>query len=196
MPENNNQQVGKIEKPVVTGKVTVNKKSNGQKFIDSIGEDARSIGDYVAKDILIPTFKDMLWSIVTNSLEMLIYPDSEDRPSHNRGKKKGYVSYNKMYDRNPRNRVPERHTAKPKNRYSVEELEFETRSDADEVLSILEDHIREYDQVSVGDYYQACDVTPEWSDYNYGWYSLSNARVERSRGAWIIIFPKAVSLND
>lgn len=200
MPENKEKSVEKV----VTGSVKTKKKSEGKKFVESfVEEDARNIGSYVKDEILIPTFKDLLSSIITNSVEMLLYGESARpaRGSSNSGRR--HVAYDRMYGRDSRNSSryepsSSRRRANPSNsRYHIDtEIAFDKRSDADAVLDTLCDHLEEYDQVSVGDYYSACDITPSWTDFNYGWESLAGARVERSGGDWIIVFPRPIALNN
>lgn len=197
MPENKESNVEKV----VTGQVKTQKKSGGKKFVESfVEEDAHNIGAYVKDEILIPTFKDLLSSIITNSVEMLLYGESA-RPARGRSDGRRHVAYDRMYERDRRNSKydsrPDRRRANPSSsRYHIDtEIAFDKRSDADAVLDALCDHLEEYDQVSVGDYYSACDITPSWTDFNYGWESLAGARVERSGGDWIIVFPRPIALN-
>ncbi len=202
MPDYSKDQPESNVSKVTTGTVTVKQKSEGKKFVESfVEEDAHSIGTYVKEEILIPTFKDLISSIITNSIEMLLYGNSARPRGHSGG---GYTNYNRVYDRDVRNysgsrRLSEssssRRTVSPRGKYYIKDLGFDSRADADAVLDALLDHLQEYDQVTVGDYYSACDVTPEWTDFRYGWDSLNSARVERSRGEYIIVLPRPISLD-
>ena len=55
--------------------------------------------------------------------------------------------------------------------------------------------IREYDRVSVGDLWDLMGVTPDNTDYNYGWHSLDDAYIKGIPGGYRLILPRPVPLH-
>jgi hypothetical protein len=59
---------------VVTGQVVMRKKSFGDKLKSLIiGDDSRSVLEYIVQDVLIPSGKAMLYDIGNGALEMRLY---------------------------------------------------------------------------------------------------------------------------
>jgi len=179
----------KISK-VVHGTVKTKKKSGMSKFADVfISEDADSVKQYVLVDILIPAIKNTILDIITDSANM-IFGGSARRKGNTPASR---VSYGGFYN-NPRpaSRRDER-TIKP--RYSYDELYFETRNDAMDVLGCLEEALDRYGQVTVADLYDAAGLTGEFTDNDYGWISLSTADIVRTRQGYIIKLPRPLPIE-
>lgn len=178
-----------IEK-VTTGVVKTKKKSGFQKLADVfISEDASNVGSYIVGDVLIPVIKKAVSDIVTNGIDMILYGES------GRGKKNtnaSYVSYN-SYSKRDDDRRGDR--VRSRSSYSYDDLIFDTRGDAEEVLSRMDDIIEEYKMVSVADLYDLVGHSGNFTDHKYGWMNLRNAKVVRVREGYIIELPKALPLN-
>lgn len=180
----------KLEK-VVSGPVKTKKKSEIRKLADIfIVEDVKSVGSYVTDEIIIPTIRDTIWSIFTNSLEMFIYGVS------GRGRKKTgpshYVSYqyysDKREDRSSHN--------EPRARagYSYEDIILDSWAEADLVLTRMAECIEEYDSVSVADLYDLVGKSGSYTDNKYGWTNLRNAEPVRVRDGYMLKLPKALPI--
>lgn len=157
------------------------------------GETARSIGSYVIWDVLIPAAKSTISDIVTQSVEMLFYGErgSGRRSSSRirRDRDRSYVSYNSMYD-TPRRSISggkERHR---RDRHDFGDIIFETRGDAEEVLTALIELIDQYDLATVEDFFDAVGLPTEYTDGKYGWNSLGNVAIKPTRGGWFITLPR------
>ena len=74
--------------------------------------------------------------------------------------------------------------------YRDKEPIVETRYDADIVLEELNDCLAEYDQVTVGDLYDALGFDSEHTDYKWGWVDLSTATIRKVRDGWLIDLPR------
>ena len=184
-PSNSNKRV-KREKIVKT-KVKVRKDSGGLGSA-LIGEDPHSVISYVLTDVVLPAVKNMFADAVSNGVEMLLFGESKADRNRRGG---SYVSYNSMYGNNSQNR---RNTA-DRQRSRKNEYIFESRAEAEDVLSALVDIIDEYEVVSVSD---LCDLVGEDADFpdnKWGWYNLSSASVKRVRDGYILDLPRAKDLN-
>lgn len=71
---------------------------------------------------------------------------------------------------------------------------FQTRQDAENTLDSLKEMIELYGFISLADVCDLVGITPSYTDNKYGWRSLNNAKVVRSRYGYFIEVPKAVEI--
>lgn len=183
----------KVEK-IVKGHVVRKKKTLGKKVAETfLGDDTKSVGQYIIYDVLIPAAKETLSSMVSGGIEMLLFGETR---SHNtkRDKGKSYVSYSSYYKNDDRGRDRDRDRG-ARARHNFDDITLDSRGEAEEVLSALVDMIEDYGMTSVADYYELVGVESSFTDNKYGWYNLSNACVERVRGGYLIRLPKATLLD-
>ena len=83
----------------------------------------------------------------------------------------------------------------PPVRRSLQNLDFESRGDAEDTLAGLRDALYRYRQVSVGDLWDLMGVTNDSTDYNYGWYNLDDAFIKGIPGGFRLILPHTVPLR-
>lgn len=75
--------------------------------------------------------------------------------------------------------------------YDFDDVVFDTRGEADEVLSSMDELMDRYGVVSVADMYDLCGMTCNYTDNKYGWKSLARADISRVRDGYMIKLPKA-----
>lgn len=178
----------KVEK-IVTGGVKTKKKSELSKFKDVfIAEDMDNIKNYILMDVLVPAFKKAVSDIVRNGIDMLLYGEvGSDKRSSTASK----VSYRSYYERNNDRSSGSR--VKPT--YGYDDIVLDSRGEAEEVLDKLEELIETYKIASVADLYELVGVSCDYTANNYGWTSMRNASVVRTRDGYLIKLPKAMPLN-
>jgi len=191
-PEKQIEEKKKLNK-VVSGPVKTKKKSKIAQFFQS--EDMQRIKSYIAGDIIVPLIKKG----ITDTLDIVLYGDT------NRKKRSAanVVSYNRYYDDRrydePRLRDRDRDRYDGGRRsiaYNFDDVTFESRIEADRVLSAMNDVIESYKMVSVADMYDLSGLSGNWTDNNYGWFNLSTADIRRTRDGWYVLdLPKAVPLK-
>lgn len=189
----NKQEERKKIEPVVTGKVVKQKKSVWRRLRESIiGDDTRSVMDYMIHDVLIPAFKSTLSDMVGGGIEMLLFGERR-RSNFVRDRGRTYVSYNSYYrddrDRNRRDDGYRNISRSSRARYDFDEILFETRAEAEKVLANLVDLTIEYNRASVMDFYELCNIQTNYTDDSYGWTNLRDAYTERVRNGYIICLP-------
>lgn len=178
--ENREKEIRKV----ITGNVKVQKKSLGYKFREIFQlRDLSEIKSYIYQDLIVPGFKKAVRGIVD------IILDGEVRSYST--KSNGYVNYRGMSER--REKEEPRYVSKKKKDFR--ELIFETRGDAEEVLSTMVDLISEYRHVSIADLYDCCDITSDFADNKYGWEDLSGSSVKRISDGYILDLPSARALD-
>lgn len=199
--ENNsikNKENKKTVEKVVKGDVKTKKKSELYKIANSIvAEEAKDVKDYVIYDVLVPVIKDTISDLIKGTIDMLLYGKVSGRSSSRHGGNYSRVSYRDYYDdRRSSRRDDDRRNTRAL-RYSYDDLTFDHREDAEEVLSSMDDIIEQYDVVTVADLFDLAGVSGNgYTDQNYGWTNLSAASVMRTRtNEYIIKLPRPCSIR-
>lgn len=151
--------------------------------------DGQSVGQHLTQDIILPAVKNIIVDAITSGANMIFFGDQG-------GARKGVGSgggynYGKSYkpkSQYTRNREPERNQTRKNGR--LLEFIFEDRTGAMDTLRALNEHIDEYDFVTVADYYDLIDEEPTYADNSYGWTDLSAAGIYPTRGGFYIKFPQ------
>lgn len=180
------KQEKKVEK-VVTGTVKQKKPTNAKKLAELfVPGDLTSIGDYILTDVIVPNITKMVEDIVCNSIHMLF-----GRPA-NSGQKStaARVSYRDCYEDDRKKCNQSRATRS----YSYDDIVFETRGDAEEVLYRMEELLDRFEVVSVADLFDMAGISCNYTDNKYGWTSLRGAKVERVSDGYVIRLPRATTL--
>ena len=186
--EEQNLPEKKIE-PVVKGKVTT-KKNNVRKLTNTfVTEDIQNVKSYVLMDVLVPAIKKAISDIVTNGIDMLLYGETE---RSRRKTNASVVSYRNYYD----SRREERYSSsRTRTGYSYDDVVLETRGEAEDVLSRMDELIDTYGVVSVADLYDLVGISCNYTDNKYGWTNLRNAEPVRVRDGYMLKLPKALPID-
>lgn len=170
---------GKTVTKVVRGGVKVRKKSEVKKIANSIiSEECKSIKEYAIYEVLVPVVKETISQLVKGSIDMLFWGEVRNTTSRSRsGTNASRVSYRDYYDdRRDRDRDSRRRDPV----YSYDDITFEYKEDAEEVLNRMDEIVEQYGAVSVSDLFELAGRTGNgYTDNNYGWTSLRSASVER-----------------
>lgn len=181
----------RVEK-IVSSTVKVKKKSDARKFADVFIEgDGHEIKSFLLTDIVIPGLKNLLYDAVTNGLSSALGLDLK------RGERRGStgrINYgarsrdDRDYDRG--RRIDYRARS-----YDYDDIVIPSRVEADDVLDQLDALIRRYHVARVADFYELVGVTGSYTDNDYGWTDLRDARVVPVRGGYMIKLPRAFPLD-
>lgn len=173
----------KTEK-VVTGVARTQKKSSVRKMLNAVFPgDVGKVGEYVFVDRLVPIVQNALREILFDSIDIML-GGSGRRGSRNPS---GRVSYGSYYD--DRNDRSQKNRARLSSTYDFDDVVFDSRADAEEVLYRMEEMLNEFHNVSVGDMYDMAGITCDYTANKYGWTDLRNARIERVGSGWRINLP-------
>lgn len=182
----NNVEKKKVEK-VVKGTVKTKKKKGTSKLTDIfISEDAGNVKSYVLMEVLVPAVKKAISDIVTDGIDMILY--GETGRSKKRSGSSSYVSYRNYSDKDRRD---DRHYESRKASYYNDDIILESRGEAEEVLSVMNELLDNYGIVSVADLNELVGITGYYTDNKYGWTSIRNAEVVRVRDGYLLKMPKA-----
>lgn len=173
-------------KPVVNGGVKTKKKSELRKFADVfISEDVENVKNYIFNEVLIPGIKDL----AINTLSMMLWGEAgRGRRSNSNGSRMSYQNY---YNKGKSER---RENNSARTRFDYNDIIFETRGDAELVLSELDELMDSYEMVSIQDLYSAAGLDCPYTYNNYGWTNIRSAAVIRVNDGYMIKLPKAKPL--
>lgn len=176
-------------KPVAKGTIQKKKKTGMQKFSDIFfAEDLGTVKEYILKDVVIPLLKSTFVSIVNNATEVAVYGETSTPKKKIPGAR---ISYDRIGE--PMRR--RNYSTIQQKAYDYGDAIVDTRAEAEAALETLEAVIEQYDVVSVGDLFDIIGVTPEQTDYNYGWESIANASAVRLRdGRYMLKLPRATPI--
>lgn len=175
----------KIEK-VVNGTAKTKKKSEIRKFTDIFfAEDFASVKEFLCNDILIPSAKKLVYDIFTEGLGVLLNGKGGMR---GRGSTGSRVTYSGFF-RGSEPSVVE--SGKSRTRFDYDDILFESRGEAEAVLTQMDEVIAKYGFVTVADMYDMADLTQPYTSNRYGWSSVRTGEVVRVSDGYIIKLPKA-----
>lgn len=179
---------------VVSGGAKTKKKSQTRKLADSIlAEDATNVGSYILTDVLIPSFKKLVGDIVRDGIEMLLWGGTKSGGGRSGGSRPDYVPYNRYSDRRDDSYRDNR--SRVKSLYNYDEVVVETKGDAEEVLTTMEELIDRYGFVSVAELYEMVRLPSAHTDCKYGWESLRTAKTVRVRDGYLLDLPRPRPLD-
>ena len=188
-------------KKVAQGGVKVQKKKASKRFLESIGvEDGRTVGDYIVWDVLLPSVKEMLSSVVKNGIDVFLYGQVKPKNVERRGRT-SRVSYSRYYDdddyRRPRDR-DRGYSYKPRAAMDFSDIVFSDRRDAEMVLDEMADIVQQYGFVKVCDFLAMSGVDDSeisFADHNVGWPRLQGVGIDRVRDGYVIRLPRPVTYD-
>lgn len=185
-PANDNLPEKKVEK-VVTGAVSTRKKSEIKKLTDVfLAEDMDRVKTYILFDVVIPGVK----KAIQETINAVLWGEGSRSSGSTPAAKINYGSY---YNNN--NNTGNRPNIRTRDTYGFENISFDNRGDAEQVLDCMADLIQRYEIVSVADMYDLCGVTCDYTDYKYGWTDLRGADVLRNRDKFFIKLPKPMPID-
>lgn len=179
-------------KKVVKGTVKTKKEPVSRKFAETfLSDDVSNVKNYIFMDVLIPAIKDAIVDMITNGVSMMFYGSTTPRRTNSSRSGGSRIDYAGMSSRSNR---PKRSVGQ-RERYSYDDIIFDTRGDAQEVMDCMFDILEKYQMITIADYYELAGADSVYTDRNYGWYDLSTMAIMRDRDGYKIRLPKAVPLD-
>lgn len=188
-------EVKKEITPIVKGRVK--EKGLGEKAAEAfLSEDTRTVKNYILWDVLIPGLKNALADMVIGGIEMALFGST--RGSRNKSNRGGgsYVSYQSFYDsdRNSgsRSRVDRGNGS---TNYDFSNILLDSRGDAEEVLSSMEELVKKYGAASVADLCSLVGVSSRFTDNKWGWTDCRAFSYRRAGRGYILDFDRPEYLD-
>lgn len=179
----------KVEK-IVTGNVRTKKKGEISKFKDVfISEDMSNVKSYIIMDVLIPAAKKAISDIVSNGIDMILYGETKGRKSSVNA---SYVSYRDYSSKRDDRRAS---TTRSRNIFDYDEIIFDNRGEAEDVITRMGELLDTYGVVSVADMYDLAGLTCDFTFNRYGWTSIRTAEVRGTSDGYTIKLPRPLAID-
>lgn len=159
-----------------------------------LSEDARSVKDYIIYDVIIPTIKNGIADTIIGAIEMAFFGSPRSRRSSSGGGKiVNYSSYSSDSRRNfSGHRVA---SSNHSDRYDYNNVYLDSRGDAEEVITSMEDLIRDYGEATVADLKSLVGLTNRPIDNKWGWTDCRDFHVSRSGRGYVLDFAQPIYLD-
>ena len=175
------------EKKVIA-KAKVQKKSAIKEALRTFfAQDLPEIAEHLVIDVAIPAAKNAITDMVTQGIQQLLYGDVDPR----RRSTSGYTSYSSSSrsdrgrDSYESRRYERREPRQPKPT-SVDDLVFDTRGEAVDIIEYIAETIEQYGQVSVADLMSSVGIQPRYTDERWGWTTTDAFELRQIREGWLV----------
>lgn len=203
LPSNSNreksssEEQSRVTKPVVTKGVKEKKPSLGSKVKESIvGDDARSVTEYLLMDVVIPATKRTISDVVSQGIDRLLFGESRPRTRANETR---YTSYSarSRYASDPRSMYSEPRTLSYRARaqHDFSDLIIEDRGEAEAVIDQLGNIIDQYSVATVSDLYDLVGISSSFTDRKWGWDDIRGAEIRRTRDGYLLVLPRPIAIK-
>lgn len=176
-------------------KARVKRESTARKVVgEIIREDAQSVGETVLWDVIIPTVKNLISDTVTRGIESMLYGgDSRPRSKNTYSDYSGYSR-----PKGSRDRPTERRERRSARQAEPErnEIIFDSRSDAFDVIDRMSDLIDQYGQASLADLNALIGASSNFIDDNWGWTDMGSFDVRQVRDGFMLTHDEPQSLKQ
>lgn len=189
--------------PIEVGEVIRRKKPLSKRLIETfLGGDAKTVFNYVVMEVMVPAAKEMVLDAFTQGMERTLY--TEGRPAS--GRRPGtrgitgapWTSY-QSFSKPPgvvRGSDDRREVDRARRtRHDFDDVIFETRVRAEQVLDDLIEACSKYQSVTVADLYDLVQITSVFTDSKWGWTDLRGADITRVRNGYLLDLPKPEPLD-
>ena len=185
------KQREKRAEKIVTGSVITKKKSVARKITDEfVSDDAKNVKSYILWDVLIPAAKKALWDIITDGADIILYGGSNRNKKRSTADRVSYTNYSDKY-----NKVNRFDRTEPRFRVSYDDIILESRSEAEDVITRMDELMDTYGLVRVADLFDLVGKTGSPTDNGYGWTNITSAEVVRVREGYWIKMPRAIPID-
>lgn len=181
--------------PVISGSAKVHKQSCFGKFKDDIvAESFKNVGEWLWGEVVIPNTKRFIDDLVTNGIHMFLYgkgggPKSSSIQKISYSNGSSFVNYSTT----SKNIVK---AGSHSSGINYDNIVFDSRGDAEAVLTQMEEMIDVYGMVSIADLYEMAELPiPSYTLNNYGWTDLKSATTMACRDGFLIRLPKATNIK-
>lgn len=194
-------QKKEIEKVIETDVIKRKKPLSKRMKETFFGGEAQGVMQYLAADVLLPAFRNLLVDTITRGTERMVF--GEDSRSYSRGPRSyaGHTQYNTTRRRerspfDPREdvRLPRQAPRPLPARQQDMEIILHSREDAERVVEGMVEILDMYDAVSVADLNEMVGLPSAHVDNKWGWQDLRGIGVRQIREGYLVELPPVESL--
>lgn len=179
---------------VVTGEVVQKPRGIGYKFKEVFfGGDFKNALRFVAGDVLLPAFRNLLVDSITKGTERVVYGESY-RSRQYTPDMRSRIQYNNPLARpaDPRT-VPRLPDQAPRSyrasRREIDNILLRSREDADLVIERMIDIVDKYEVVSLAELNELLGLPTSHIDQKWGWTSVNNFSIRQVRDGYLLELP-------
>lgn len=165
------------------------------------GGQFRQTAQYVAADVLLPAFRDLIVNSISKGVDRLVYGDNAPRRMvQGSSQYRPRVQYNSpiIRQQDPRERdviLPGQPPRDISGKRPGEIFIFSAREDAEAMLEGLGTIIDDYEIATLADLYEMMGLPHTHVDNTWGWTSIVRAEVRQSRDGYILELPPLQSIK-
>lgn len=164
----------------------------------------KAAGSYVGKEIVLPTLRNLLFDGAKSALEVMIFGEDGRRPNNSNSGAWNQPNYNGGSYGTSRHQTRTNYASASRGSsvgaarrtqgpletaiYATEFI-LANRDDAKAVLDQMMYFADQYGQVDLATYYELIGQPTSYTDSQYGWFELADARIRTVRGGVIIDLP-------
>lgn len=217
LPSNSHTQqtTERVPKPSVVNAQVIpeTKKSFGQKFKQAFfNNDGVNTGDYIIKQIIVPTVKGSLFAAAIGAVGALFWGANAPRNTFGNfgynpnpwanmirspiyANPTTFTNYGGMAYVNPNQNTQNVMPAKTSGPVGPTDILLHSMAEAELVKDSLSEILATYHVVTLGDFYETCGVPVNGqTDYNIGWTDLSRLKIKQGYGGFIIDLPRPMPI--
>lgn len=180
---------------IIEGTVVVRKTPWYKKISQNmIAEDAGSLGEHILLNVMVPTAKDLIVRLVSESVEMVLFGSTKGRVRRPTGL--GLRQQFTSYDRVREEREPQRYMSRTAQaRHDFSEIVLPSRVEAISVVDNMMARVEKYGAVTVADLYDYVGITGSYQDQRWGWSNLDSANVRQVPDGFLLDLPSPGHLS-
>lgn len=180
-------------KAVVASPGTIRKQNPAKQAVTKFfGGEPKDVALYVLNDVFLPAAKSMFVDMFEQGLERLVFGDTMD---DRRRRRISGGNQSVRYDKISTQQSGRTLSRQARRNHDFDQIVYNTREDAESVLSHMYDYLDRYGVVRVSDLYALSNLTSEFTDRGWGWTDLRGSHIVTLREGSIIDFPPPVEIR-
>lgn len=187
-------------KKVIKGKVKKRSRLQRMIYVFTGSSSFRNIVDDIIDETIVPAIKDMVAASVHNMTDSIVYGEngSYSRPSRDYERSSSRRGNSRRDYTAPSRHITEREGRRYSRRSVIEPVSFDHQYQAMDVLKELDNEIRRSGGVSVAEFYYITgnDEPIQFNDNYYGWTSVGNCQIRKTRDGWTLFMSDPVSIQE
>lgn len=179
---------------VTTGEVIKKKTPLGRKLVRAFtGDDVHNVGHYLVVDVLLPAARNTIVDLVTQGVERTIYGEARPRSSSSGGMRTNYDQFSRSSPIRREDPRPPASRSRSSRDFGV--VILKNREEAEHVIDQLVETIERFRWATVADLYDLVGQSGNYTDRDWGWDNLRDARIERVREGYLVDLPRPVHID-
>jgi len=162
--------------------------------------DAQTTWDSVVWQSFFPNLRDNIEDSIVNGIHTLFGGNSGRGFGRSRSSSH-YVPQGQISRHNPDRAlggrgIPEqRMSREDKQDQNLKVIEIASRPEAKDVLDAMNATIDQYDVITLAEFYQMVRISPDHTDFQFGWEDLGGSTIVHANGKYYLDLPPLVKLK-